>query len=261
MRGPPSPPQLDDTWGTHGCRYCARAPSPASMGLAPNSTRLPRSRVSLRRETWRVPAQYELGDGAGRSRGGGARKTCWGQGSLNNFNYRDGSCCPFPASTPPLALLALCALRGRWTPRLFQQRSCLSPLFRPRPLRHPPPRLPRRPLRVAMSPPSPSPRTSPPRSISAVRAPRARPPRHALRALRRPPSAPAAPLTLPPPLPSDLSKDVTEVELTNIFKAFGTVTFVKIPRDVTTRASLGYAYVDFADVHQGVFSPRRAAAD
>lgn len=34
---------------------------PAFYGLPPNATRLPRSRVELRREVWRVPAELELG--------------------------------------------------------------------------------------------------------------------------------------------------------------------------------------------------------
>ncbi len=58
-------------------------------------------------------------------------------------------------------------------------------------------------------------------------------------------------LIIRPLFSTELDKDVSEQELLKMFNAFGTVTTVKIPRDATTRISLGYAYVDFLDTASG----------
>ena len=64
----------------------------------------------------------------------------------------------------------------------------------------------------------------------------------------RPPPAAAPHWCLrPTAVAADLSKDVTEAELSKLFSAFGQVMGVRIPRDAVTHSSLGYAYVNYFD--------------
>ena len=51
----------------------------------------------------------------------------------------------------------------------------------------------------------------------------------------------------------DLHTDVTETMLYDKFKDCGAILSIRLCRDVVTRRSLGYAYVNFANATDGIF--------
>lgn len=51
-----------------------------------------------------------------------------------------------------------------------------------------------------------------------------------------------------------LHLDTTEAELHKMFSQYGLLSSIRICRDQTTRASLGYAYVNFATTEAGEFT-------
>jgi polyadenylate-binding protein len=69
-------------------------------------------------------------------------------------------------------------------------------------------------------------------------------------------SFPANPCVIATPLHTlffaDLDKDVNESQLFSVFNAIAPVVSLRICRDYATRASLGYAYVNFATHDQGM---------